>query len=52
MLPLNSPINVHNCNAKVYQNTPTMNTAPVEKNHEPLKKNRRVIYSSDSLHEM
>ena len=29
-----------------------MSTAPVEKIHEPLKKRRRVIYSSDSSQEI
>ena len=48
ILPLHAPINMYNCNVKLYQNPPTMKTVPVEKNHEPLKKRRRVIYSSDS----
>ena len=39
-------------NVKEYQNAPTMNTAPVEKEHETLKKRRRVIYSSDSSEEV
>ena len=47
ILPLNSPLNMYNCNVKVYQNVTTMSTAPVEKDqHKPLKKRRRVIYSS------
>ena len=29
-----------------------VSTAPVEKNHEPLKKRRRGIYSSDSSQEI
>ena len=52
IFPLHVPINMYNCNVKVYQNPPTMTTAPVEKNHEPLKKHRRVIYSSDSSQEI
>ena len=41
------------CNVKVYQNAPIMSTAPVEKDqHEPLKKRRRVTYSSDSSQEV
>ena len=48
ILPLNSPINMYNCNVKVYQNAPTISIAPVEKDqHEPLKKCRRVIYSQE-----
>ena len=44
ILPLNSPIIMYNFNVKVYQNAPTMSTAPVEKDqHEPVKKRRRVI---------
>ena len=43
---------MHNCNVKVYQNPPTMTTVPIEKNYEPLKKCRRVMYSSDSLQEI
>ena len=44
---------MYNCNVKLYQNTPTMSTAPVEKDqHEPLKKRHRVIYSSDSSQEV
>ena len=43
---------MYNCNVKVYQNRPTMSTAPVQKNHEPLKKRRRVIYSSDDSQEI
>ena len=42
---------MYNCNVKVYQNRATMSTAPVQKNHEPLKNRRRVIYSSDDLQE-
>ena len=49
ILPPNSSINIYNCNVKVYQNAPTMSTAPVEKDHEPLKKRCRVIYSSKIL---
>ena len=53
ILPLNSPINMYNCNVKVYQNAPTISIAPVEKDqHEPLKTRRRVIYSSDSSQEV
>ena len=53
ILLLNSPINMYICNVKVYQNAPTMSTAPVEKDqHEPLKKRRRVTYSSDSSQEV
>ena len=52
ILPLHAPVNMYNCNVKVYQNPPTMKTAPVEKNHEPLKKRCRVIYSSDSSQEI
>ena len=38
ILLLNSPINMYICNVKVYQNAPTISTAPVEKDqHEPLK---------------
>ena len=40
------------CNVKLYQNPATMSTASVEKNHEPLKKRRRVIYSCDSSQEI
>ena len=41
------------CNVKVYQDAPTMSTASVEKDqHEPLKKRRRVTYSSDSSQEV
>ena len=52
ILPLHVPINMYNCNVKVYQNPPTMSTAAIEKNHELLKKRRRVIYSSDSSKEI
>ena len=52
ILPLHAPINMYKCNVKVYQNPPTMSTAPVEKNHEPLKKRRRVIYCSESSQEI
>ena len=52
ILPLYFQINMYNCNVKVYQNRPTMSTAPVQKNHEPLKKRRRVIYSSDDSQEI
>ena len=52
ILPLNSPINMYNCNVKIYQNALTMSTAPVQKDHEPLKKCRRVIYPSDSSQEV
>ena len=45
ILPLHDPVNMYNFNVKVYQNPPTMSTVPVEKSHEPLKKNRRMIYS-------
>ena len=43
ILPLHAPINMCNCSVKVYPNPPTMSTAPVEKNHEPLKKRSRVL---------
>ena len=44
---------MYNCNVKVYQNATTMSTAPVEKDqHKPLKKRRRVIYSSYYLQEV
>ena len=43
ILPLHAPINMYKCNVKAYQNPPTMSTAPVEKNHEPLKKRSRVL---------
>ena len=52
ILPLHAPINMYNCTVKVYQNPQTMSTAPVEKNHEPLKKPRRVIFSSHSSQEI
>ena len=42
-LLLHAPINVYNCNVTVYQNPPTMSTAPVDKNRKPLKKRRRVV---------
>lgn len=32
ILPLHATINMYNCNVKVYQNWPTMSTAPVESN--------------------
>ena len=38
---------MQNWNVKLYQNLPTMSTALVEKNHEPLKKRHIVIYSSE-----
>ena len=44
ILPLHDSINMYNCSVKLYQNPPFMSTAPVEKNHEPLKKCRGVIY--------
>ena len=50
--PLHVPINLGNCNIQVYQNPPTMSTASVEKNHEPLKKRLRVMYSSDFSQEI
>ena len=51
ILLLNFISNMYNCNVKVCQNAPTLSTAPVEKDHEPLKK-RRVVYSSDSSQEV
>ena len=43
---------MYNCYVKVYQSPLTRRTAPIEKNHEPLKKRRRVIYYSGSLQEI
>ena len=43
ILLLHAPINVYNCNVTVYQNPPTMSTAPVDKNRKPLKKRHRVV---------
>ena len=50
-LNLHVPIKMYKCIVKVYQNPPTISTAPVEKNHEPLKKRHKVMYSSDSSQE-